>query len=119
MQRIRSGDFRFAISLLLPALFLLSFLIVYPLINAVNLSLHSQLIYEIEGRYVGLQNYFAVLRDPSFIRAFWNNIIWTVGTVGGQILLGVIGALLLNEVVRFKGLVRGLVLLPFLCLLFL
>lgn len=98
---------------MLPSFVFLGLLIIYPLINAVILSLHSRLIYEVQGEYVGLKNYVEVLRDRSFWHALWINVLWTAGTVGGQLLIGIIGALLLHEVTRCKGLIRALVMLPF------
>ena len=101
------------LTLLMPALVLVAILVVYPLFNAVYLSLHSQLAYELSGRYVGLANYVSLLRAPEFWHALWINVVWALSTVLGQLVLGVAAALMLHEVTWAKGLVRGAVLLPF------
>lgn len=101
------------LALLLPALVMLALLVVYPVLNAVYLSFHSQLAYEMTGRYVGLANYLSLLSSRDFWHALWINVIWASATVLGQLVLGVVAALLLHEVTRAKGLLRGAVLLPF------
>jgi len=98
---------------LIPALILLSILIIYPLINAVYLSFCSQLIYELKGRFIGLANYIEILQSKEFWDALLLSFIWTVSSVSAQVLLGVSAALLLNENFKGRGLVRALVLLPF------
>ena len=100
---------------LIPALILISILIIYPLINTIYLSFRSQLIYELKGHFIGLANYIEILQDQD--KEFWNalslSIIWTVVTVIAQVLLGVGAALLLNEDFIGRTLARALVLLPF------
>ena len=98
---------------LIPALILLSILIIYPLINAVYLSFRSQLIYELKGHFIGLANYIETLQDKEFWNALSLSIIWTVASVIVQVLLGVSAALLLNEDFKGRTLARALVLLPF------
>lgn len=99
--------------LLLPALILLSVIIIYPLINCLYLSFRSQLIYELKGNFVGFTNYIEVLKDKEFWKASSLTIIWTVVNVIAQVLLGVGAAILLNENFIGRTLVRALVLLPF------
>jgi len=101
------------IYLLLPALVLLAILIVYPLINSIIISFHSQLIYEQKGKFVGLQNYIDFLKDKEFWHSFLLSIEWTLANVVGQVVLGVIMSLFLNEQFKGRTIVRGLVLLPF------
>jgi len=98
---------------LIPALILLSILIIYPLISAVHLSFCSQLIYELKGHFIGLANYIEMLQDKEFWNALSLSIIWTVASVIAQVLLGVSAALLLNEDFKGRTLARALVLLPF------
>lgn len=98
---------------LIPALIFLSILIIYPLINSVYLSFFSQLIYELEGRFVGFANYIEVLQDSEFWNSLLRSIIWTATNIIGQVLIGVIAALLLNEDFKGRSIARAVVLLPF------
>ncbi len=99
--------------MLLPSLLALCALIIYPFYFAMKLSLHSQLIYELDGHFIGLKNYIETFKDPNFWHAAWLSAIWVVATVGGQMLLGIIIALFLNEEFKGRGLARALILLPF------
>ena len=98
---------------MIPALILLSILIVYPLVNAIYLSFHRQLIYEAKGVFIGLKNYISILADPAFWQAFKLSIIWTFATIAGQVVIGVVAALILHEEFKGRGLARAFVMLPF------
>lgn len=106
-------DTLFVITLLCPLIVLLLGLILYPLLNAVLLSLTKQLIYELRGQFVGLLNYIKILNNPSFWNSFKLSLIWATSTVILQIILGTAVALLLNQEFFGRTLARSLILLPF------
>ena len=62
--------------------------------------------------FIGLQNYINVFSDEYFRTAFVNTIIYTLVTVPGQMILGLLVALLLNQVTRLKVTYRVLYYLP-------
>lgn len=98
---------------LLPALILLTALIIFPLINALTLSFQKQMIYELDGRFVGFRNYAKILKSTDFWMAFVRSVIWTGSTLLGQLLIGTLSALLLHREFKGRGLARAFVLLPF------
>lgn len=53
-------------------------------------------------KFVGLNNYIAVLKDPNFFVAFFNSLKWTIFSLIGQVLVGFVLALCLHRVKRFK-----------------
>lgn len=63
-------------------------------------------------RWVGLANYARVYADPSFWSALTASLIWVVGSVVPQFLLGLGMALMLNETFRGRGIVRTIILAP-------
>ena len=63
-------------------------------------------------RFVGLDNYKAVLSDPNFFSAFFNSIKWTVLSLAGQVIIGFVLSLALHRVRRFKKLYRTLLIVP-------
>jgi multiple sugar transport system permease protein len=71
------------------------------------------MIYELEGRFVGLKNYIKILSSKDFWLAFARSFIWTGGTLVGQLLIGTAAALLLNKEFKGRTLVRAFVILPF------
>ncbi len=99
--------------MLAPAMVLLFGLMIYPAINAVYLSLTSTNLLALQRQvFIGLENFATMLADPTFYKAVGNTLIWTIGAVAFQLVFGMIGALALNQAIRFRGLIRGLVLLP-------
>lgn len=97
---------------MVPALGLLSFITLYPLVQLVYLSLqHKVLIFNI-SRFVGLDNYLFLMRDNRFWNALKNTVYFTSVSVFLEVLLGLAIALLLARPFRGRGLARAIVLLP-------
>jgi len=63
-------------------------------------------------RFVALSNYRAILTDGAFWSALLASVIWVVGSVVPQFLLGLGMALVLNETFRGRGFVRTIILAP-------
>ncbi len=64
------------------------------------------------SKYVGFDNYRAVFADSAFWRALVASVIWVLGSVVPQFLLGLAMALVLNETFRGRGIVRTIILAP-------
>src|ERR671918_23740 len=64
--------------------------------------------------FVALQNYRTVLTDPVFWESFQRSVIWTAGAMISQMVVGIAVALVLNEQIKGRAFVRGLVLFPYL-----
>jgi multiple sugar transport system permease protein len=60
----------------------------------------------------GLTNYINVLTHPEFWESMRVTLTFTVGSVIGQVIVGLLVALLLNEQFRGRGILRSAVLLP-------
>ncbi|WRZ88828.1 sugar ABC transporter permease [Streptomyces sp. NBC_01007] len=65
------------------------------------------------GRWVGLDNYRALFQDPNFHTAVGNTLLYTALYVPLSLLGGLALALALNRRIRFIGLYRTLVFVPF------
>ena len=65
------------------------------------------------GRWVGLQNYDALVQDPNFRTAVGNTLLYTALFVPLSLVGGLALALALNRRMRFIGLYRTLVFVPF------
>ena len=61
---------------------------------------------------VGLQNYVDVFHDATFWQAVTHNVIYTVGTVVGKIVLALILAVLLNRSLPGRGFFRTALFMP-------
>lgn len=79
-----------------------------------QLTIEAILLYLIRLTYdfIGLENYKAVLADPNFFKAFLNSVLWTLGSLAGQLIIGFTGALAINRVNFGKGIYRTLMIIP-------
>ena len=97
--------------LISPAVFLMLVLLAYPFVLAVYISLTDRILGE-PGKLVWFRNFLKLLQDSLFRQTVWNSFVYTLSTVFLKMLLGVILALLLNQEMRYRNLVRGALLLP-------
>ncbi len=101
-------------ALVAPALLLFAALIFYPMAQSLVLSLHRVNTLTLRAQWVGLANFQSLLADPAFLTSFRNTLVWTVGAVALQTVLGVGIALILNGRLLFRSAARSLVLFPYL-----
>jgi multiple sugar transport system permease protein len=98
---------------LAPTLLLVGGLLYYPMVGTVIESFHDTSFISPEPRFVGWEVYQKVLSSRQFPEIVWNSVVWTVAVVILQNLLGFFVAVLLNQGLPAQGLLRALVLLPF------
>ena len=100
---------------LLPALVYVFLITQIPFALTVYYSLFSwNLLREGSFRFAGLQNYAAALTDSSIRIAIVNTVVLTVCAVAISVVIGVCIALLLNREIFGKGVIRTLMIGPFL-----
>jgi multiple sugar transport system permease protein len=103
----------YAYLFMLPAVLLLLGLTVWPLVRTFDLSVQNVNLVRPGAQYVGVDNFRSQLADRTlFWPAAWHSLVWTVGSVAGEYLLGLGSAVLLNQPLRGRGLYRMLVLVP-------
>lgn len=101
------------LSFLAPALLVTAAVVVVPVAQTAWLSLQDYLLYDPDAaRFVGLGNFAAILKDEVFWISLRHSVIWIVGVVGLQFLLGLVAALLLNQSFWWRSLARSLVVIP-------
>src|SRR5437016_10648943 len=92
------------------ALFVLS-LVAYPFGYALYLSLTHKLV-GLPPVFVGFENYIRLSADGFFQRAVVNSAIFTFGSVGFKLVLGVVMALVLTSNIRWRSFWTGVLLIP-------
>jgi multiple sugar transport system permease protein len=98
---------------LAPALAITAAIVLVPVAQTLWLSLQDYLLYDPDAaRFVGLGNFAAILRDEVFWISLRHSLVWIVGVVGLQFLLGLVTALLLNQSFWWRGAARALVVVP-------
>lgn len=65
-----------------------------------------------EAKFIGLDNYAEILRDPVFWRALKNNVIFVLASVFGQVPLALMLAVLLHKSNLLQRFLRSAVFLP-------
>jgi multiple sugar transport system permease protein len=99
--------------LVAPAVIFMLVIVAYPILNSFYMSMMDYKLFKMSStHFVGLQNYIAVLQDPVFRQSLWNTLWWVGLGVFLQFFFGLILALLLNEKFRGRGIVRALILVP-------
>src|SRR5437867_5653100 len=101
-----------AYAFIAPAFFLLLFLVAYPFVLSVWFSLSDARVGE-TGAFVGLDNFRRLLTSAIFLQTLQNSVVFTTLALGFKTVFGMALALLLFRIGRFKRLIRGAVLLPF------
>jgi multiple sugar transport system permease protein len=94
-----------------PALLLITLLVAYPFCMAVYFSLSNAYIGR-PSQLVGLQNFIRLWDSDAFRQTFQNAFVFTGAAVAFKLVLGISLALLLNQQLWFKRMIRGAVLLP-------
>jgi multiple sugar transport system permease protein len=67
-----------------------------------------------QAPWVGLQNYVTVIQDDVFTKAVLNTALFTVGSIAGQFVIGMLLALFFHKHFPLNGVLRALFLLPWL-----
>ncbi len=101
----------------MPTLFFLGLVLAYPVIYAGYLSVHQVGLAQLRRgvfAFNGWDNYSRVLEDPLFWIAIKNTSMFTAITVGSEVVLAVLIALLLNQTgIWTSRITRFLILLPY------
>ncbi len=101
-------------SLLTPAVVLLFIWMIVPLVMTIYFStLHYSLLDPGSEGFVGLENFRYFLTDPAFLASLQNTLVLVGSVLGITILFGIPLALLLDQSVAGRNIVRLMVIAPF------
>ena len=100
--------------LLTPAVALLFAWMIVPLAMTIYFStLHYNLLNPGSEQFVGLENYTYFLTDPAFLASLYNTLLLVGSVLAITIVLGTLIALLLDQAVIGRSIVRLMVIAPF------
>lgn len=106
------SDVRFALIIVGGVIAFHAVVILMPLVYSLWLSLHETNVILRKFEFVGVANYADLVTRPEIGRALVTTLVFTGVSVILSLVFGLLIALVLNEAFRGRGLVRGLVLLP-------
>ena len=96
----------------LPALFVVSFFIIYPFFDGLRISFTDWNGFSQTFNYIGFEQYKRMFNDPDTWIVVKNTLLYGVGSTLFQNLVGLGYALLLNQSIRFKAATRTIIYLP-------
>lgn len=114
LSQLLDNEQRLGYLMVTPAILVLLLLIAYPFILSIWLSFtDTRIAQEATGNFIGLGNYFE-LWDRTVFRekVIFNTLLYTVGAVPLKLVLGLVLAMLMDRPFPLRGVVRGLILIP-------
>lgn len=122
MRRRRAGLFgssltarerRLGLAFSLPAIVMFLLVLAYPIFENVRSAFYDVDLARGGAEWVGLDNFFEIATDQNLWRSLGNTLLWTVGSLAGQLALGLAAALLIDRPWRAIRWVRQFLLLPY------
>ncbi|RII32907.1 sugar ABC transporter permease [Clostridium chromiireducens] len=101
----------------LPALIFMLAFVGYPIIYNFILSFHDVNVMTFSQAvkpFVGIENYIEVFKDPVMSISIWNTLIFTIGSISIQFIIGLGLALLFNLKFKLSKPLRGLMVVSYL-----
>jgi multiple sugar transport system permease protein len=109
----RQKDRIFLAIILSPALLILCLTIFIPIIRTLEISfLDMHLINMGQSYWNNFKNYKDIFSTNEFLTSFKNTIVFAFSVVGLQFILGMILALILNKDIKYRRLLRSVILIP-------
>ena len=98
--------------LIFPSVIVILSLILYPILSNILLSFFNVSLVG-KNTFIGLDNYREILGDPAFHRSVLITLVYVIFSTAGTTLVGLGVALVMNKEFPLRGLVRSLILLPY------
>lgn len=108
---MRVREVALAYLFIIPSFIIIIVFGLYPVLRAGFISLHRWSI--IKERFIGLENYLALLDDPDFWQALQVTVFYVIATVPLTMMISLFIAYLLFRPIRYRSLFRTLYFLPY------
>jgi multiple sugar transport system permease protein len=109
--RTRTSFINSAYFYILPALLVLGFTSLYPVIYSIIMSFFNW-DWGLRFEFVGVQNYIHYFTDPVFWQVLWQTFTFTVGAVAVEFALGMALAVIINRLSVGMGMIRTILMTP-------
>ncbi|TDD21113.1 sugar ABC transporter permease [Kribbella turkmenica] len=98
---------------MVPALVFVGMFTYYPLLSGIQMAFRNYNLNDLsDTSWVGLDNFRALLDDEMFRGTVKNSVVWVVGSLVPQFLIGFTMAMWLRRRFRFRGVYQALVFFP-------
>lgn len=95
-----------------PLLVVLAVAVLFPALYNLGVAFSEYNLTSNSWRFAGLQNFAKLWNSPLFWNSFKVTLLWVVGNVSLQLVIGLAIALALNSILRFRGPFTGILLIP-------
>jgi multiple sugar transport system permease protein len=102
-----------ALAMFLPGFLVLVALGIFPIVNVLAQAFQRRAIFDAHGTWIGLENFFDILNNPTFWIALKNDILYTGISILLQTILGILVALLAHRSFFGRNFFRGFILLSY------
>lgn len=101
------------LAFLAPAFIFVGVFVYYPMLVGSQMAFRQWSLWDLTSTpWIGLGNFRTLLSDPLFPRVMLNSLVWVVGSLVPQLLLGFLIALALRRKFPFRGLYQAVVFYP-------
>lgn len=98
---------------MLPAIVFVGWFTYYPMLQGAQMAFRDWNVWDLTSTpWVGFQNFLTIFQDPVFPTIARNTVVWVVGSIVPQFVIGFALALWLRRKFRFRGLYQALVFYP-------
>jgi multiple sugar transport system permease protein len=104
-------EHRTAYAFILPLVAVILVFVVFPVLGTVWTSLFQDVTY-LPSKFVHLSNYGRLLGDPNFWKSLRFTALFVAVSIPVEMMLGIAFALILNERLRYRNVLRAAVLIP-------
>ncbi len=108
------AETRLGQKLVAPAIVLMLVVTAFPMLRALYLSTFNYSLTAPEDReFVGLSNYLTALTDPLFWKTTGVTVLYMLVTVGVELVIGFVFAMVMHRVIFARGVIRTSILIPY------
>jgi multiple sugar transport system permease protein len=101
------------LAFLSPAIVFVCWFTYYPMLQGARMAFLDWNLWDLTSTpFVGLQNFTTIISDPVFATVVANSVLWVVGSLVPQFVIGFAIALALRKRFRFRGIYQALVFFP-------
>jgi multiple sugar transport system permease protein len=111
VPRVKAQKFNSNYFYILPALLVLGFTSLYPIVYSIIMSFFNW-DWGLRFEFVGIANYIYYFTDPVFWQVLWQTFTFTVGAVSVEFLFGLAMAVIVNRLGAGMGIIRTLLMTP-------
>jgi multiple sugar transport system permease protein len=109
---VHRHDRRFGYAMIAPAVLIILFIALFPLVWTLLVSVHNISILDEDTSFQGLMNYQRILSDGRFWEALWHTLLFTAIALPVELILGLLLAILFLEELPGRPIFVALLVLP-------